>query len=140
MDQRRSFPYSAKGLTLRAMVADEVLTADVVEEVVLAAREMFDASVQPDHQVQLRHELAIVEREQARMADAIATGAGEIPAVVERLRAAEAKRRALKTELERAQRTRPAPAWRVIERQMRKGLSDWRARLQGDIREARAAF
>ena len=87
-----------------ATIADAVLTPDVVEEVVLAAREMFDASTQADHQVRLRQALATVEREQARMADAIAAGAGEVAAVVERLRTTEAKRRALMTELEKRNR------------------------------------
>jgi hypothetical protein len=47
---------------------------------------------------------------------------------------------ALLTDLEQVQETRPPSSWRTIERRLRKGLSDWRARLQGDIAEARAAF
>lgn len=60
--------------------------------------------------------------------------------MVERLRRTDAKRRGLLTDLEQVQQTRPPSSWRTIEQRLRKGLSDWRARLQGDMAEARAAF
>ncbi len=64
---------------------------------------------------QLQRELATVEREQARMADAIAAS-GQIPALVERLKTTEAKRRTLSSQLERARQTAAARVWRDVAR------------------------
>lgn len=69
-----------------------MLTTDLVADVLLAARELFDASVQPDRMDQLRRELATVEREQTRLTETVASGGDAIPVLVERLRATEAKR------------------------------------------------
>jgi hypothetical protein len=60
-----------------ATIMGDVLTPDLVEDVIREARAMFDRSAQPDRQDQLRRELAVVEREQARMADAVARGASD---------------------------------------------------------------
>jgi hypothetical protein len=66
-----------------------------VNEVIATAGQMFEASVRPDHRAQLRHDLAAVEREQGRLTEAIATCAAVIPALMNRLRKTEAKRRDL---------------------------------------------
>jgi hypothetical protein len=124
-----------------AEIGREALSPDVVEEIITAARQMFEASAQPDRQDQLRRTLAAVEREQARVTEAVASGAGQIPMLVERLRATEAKRRTLAADLERAGRVGPAPSWQKIERQMRKGLADWRSMInEGNVARVRQAF
>ena len=124
-----------------ATIGSDVLTSDVLEEVIAAARETFEASAQPDRQDQLRRALATVEREQARVTEAIASGAGQIPVLVERLRASDAKRRALVADLARASHAAPAPSWQKIERQMRKRLTDWRSLLnEGNMTRTRQAF
>jgi site-specific DNA recombinase len=122
-----------------AEIGGQVLTPARVETVVSAARELFEASAQPCHQDRLRRELAVVEREQARVADAIVSG-GHIPVLMERLQRIEAKRRALLADLEQARQTRPAPSWRAIEGQVRQGFTDWRTRLLGDVADVREAF
>ena len=124
-----------------ATIAGDVLTLDVVEEIIAAARESFEATAQPDRQHELRRALTAVEREQARVTEAVASGAGQIPMLVERLRTTEAKRRALVAELERARATAPTPSWQKIERQMRKGLTDWRSLLnEGNVTRVRDGF
>ncbi len=90
------------------------LDAVDVERIIAIAREAQEATTTGDLAKQLQRELATVEREQARMADAIAAS-GQIPALVDRLKTTEAKRRALSAQLERARQTAPAPAWRDVE-------------------------
>jgi hypothetical protein len=65
-------------------IEGDVLTPALLEEVLAAARQMFDASAQADRQEELRRDLATVEGQVARMTEAIASGAGQIPALVER--------------------------------------------------------
>jgi hypothetical protein len=77
-----------------------VLTPDVVDDLIAASREMFDASARPDHQDHLRLELAAVERAQARFTEAVGTGTEQIPVLRERLRATQAKRREWVAQLE----------------------------------------
>jgi len=125
---------------LLGTIAGDVLSPELADEVIAAARQMFEASARPDRQEQLRRDLASVEREQARVTEAVATG-GAIPILVERLRTTEVKRRELVAQLERARKPRqPAPAWRDIERRMRGALTDWRSRFTGDVARARQGF
>ena len=98
------------------------------------------ASAHADRGEQRRRDLAAVEREQARLTEAVAT-TGPIQVVVERLRTTEAKRRALVAELERSRHARPNRSWREVEQRMRNGFADWRARLRGDVvADVREAF
>jgi len=122
-----------------ATIAGDVLSPDLADEVVTAARQMFETSARPDSQAQFRRNLTAVEREQARVTEAIATG-GAIPILVERLRTTEVKRRELVAELERPRKPSSARAWRDIERRMRKGFTDWRSLLSGDVAHARQGF
>jgi len=107
-----------------AEIVGSVLKPDLVEEVVAAAREMHEARQRPDHEKRQRRDLDALEREQARLTDAIAAGA-DVPVIVERLRTTEAKRRELVAQLEKARETRQAPPWREIERRVRQSLADW---------------
>lgn len=54
-------------------IAGDVLKPDLVEGLVRAAREMFDAAQRPERQTDIRRELETIEREQARL-EAIAHG------------------------------------------------------------------
>ena len=119
-------------------IAGDVLAPDLVEEIVAEARAQFGASSGPDVRYRLRYDLAAVEQEQARLADAISAGA-DAPVLVERLKVTEQRRRELAASLE-AEQTRRRPAWREIERRARRSLADWRALLTGDVVRARAAF
>jgi hypothetical protein len=121
-----------------AAIAGDVLTPKLVEEVVEAARAMFEASNRPDDQEARRRELKALEREQGRLTEAIAAGA-DVPVLVERLKATEAKRRELVSSLDGAT-ARTRPAWREIERRMRRGLANWRSLLTGDVPQVRNRF
>jgi site-specific DNA recombinase len=123
-----------------ATIAGDVLTPKLADEVVAAARQMFEASARPDRQEELRRELAAVEREQARLTEAIATGAGTVPVLVERLRTTEMKRREVVGQLEQAHTAARPPSWREIERRIRGSLRDWRSLLIGDVSQARQGF
>jgi site-specific DNA recombinase len=125
-----------------ATIAGDVLRPALVDEVITAAKQLFDETSvgKPEQQEQLRRKLATVERELSRYADAIASGAGQIPALVERMRTAEEKRRGLVAQIERSRETSQPPAWRELERRMRASLKEWRSQLTGDVAHARQAF
>jgi site-specific DNA recombinase len=123
-----------------AEIAGAVLNPSDAEEVIAAARQLFEVSARPDRLEQLRRDLAAVEREQARCTEAIASGAGAIPVLVERLRTTEAKRRKLLAQLERTRKPSSAPSWREIERRVRGSLTEWRSLLTGDVAQARQGF
>jgi hypothetical protein len=82
-------------------------------------------------------ELAAVEA----IADAIG-GAGVVPALVRRLREAEDRRRRLQERLSSmpATSTLPQLDWRLLERQARQSLDEWRALLGRQTSEARTVL
>ena len=123
-----------------ATIAGEVLTPHLADAIIAAARTMFEASAEPDRQQQLSRELARVERERARLTEAVATGDAAIPVLVERLRATERKRLELVTQIQQAHPASQKPVWREIERGVRRHLTDWRSLLVGDVAKARQAF
>src|SRR4051812_32533239 len=65
----------------------EALAPAVVEEIVAAASEIFNAAQQPAQHANIARELAVVAREQQRLADAIAATA-DSPTLGERLKRA----------------------------------------------------
>jgi site-specific DNA recombinase len=131
------WPMDAIDREVLAAIAGDVLRPDLVEDVVATARQMFEAANRPKRGVDAKRELAGIEREQARLTEAIAVG-GDVPILAERLRATEARRR----ELTAALQAQPAvvSSWRDIERRVRQSLTDWRLLLLGDVAQARQAF
>jgi DNA invertase Pin-like site-specific DNA recombinase len=117
---------------LNAIVGD-VLAPKAIEAIVADARQTFDAAARVDRRDELQRALATVERELARLTDAVQNGAGAIPTLIERLRATDAKRVALLADLTRlpAASARP-PVWSRIERHMRQQLADWQSMLTSD--------
>jgi hypothetical protein len=122
-----------------ATITGDALSPQLADEVIAAARHMFEASARPDRLEQLRRDLAAVEREQARLTEAVAAG-GAIPILMERLRTTEVKRRELVAQHEGSRKPSSAPSLRDIERRMRKGFTDLRSLLTGDVAEARQGF
>ena len=118
----------------------ETLGASLVDDVIGEARRMYDASLQPDRQQQLRRDLDAVQREQRQFTDAIAAGGDAMPILLERLQATETKRRELVALLERSRDAARVPAWREVERRLRRSLADWRALFTGDVARAREGF
>jgi DNA invertase Pin-like site-specific DNA recombinase len=117
----------------------EQLSPDLMVEVIAAARQMFEESRTAASTNRIRRELAAVEREHARITEAIATGTTRIPVLVERLERADVKWRGLVERLNGAQRD-AGPPWAEIERRMRRSLTDWRSMLTSDVAQAREAF
>jgi hypothetical protein len=105
-----------------------VLRPDLTDEVLAAARQMFDARTEADDPSARCRELEAVERQQTRLADAIAAG-GDVPVLVARLRDTEERRRALST-----RQAAPRRSWREVERRIRESLMTWRALLTGTSR------
>ncbi len=119
---------------------ERVVGPGIEDEVIAEARRMFEATARPEHQEQLRRDLVAVQREQARIAEAVATSEESIPLLVERLRTTDVRRREIVAQLERACGTAPGPAWREIESRIRRSLTDLRSLLTGDVAEARQGF
>jgi site-specific DNA recombinase len=111
------WPMEAIDRAVLGAIAGDVLKPDLAEDIVRTARELFEASMHTDDRQKLERDLEIVEREQARLTDAVAAGA-DVPVLVERLRTTERRRRELTAALE-SQRTRQAPAWAEIEKRVR---------------------
>ncbi len=110
----------------------------VVDEIIAEARAQFERSTKEVRGDDGQRNLEAIEREQARLTDAIAAGA-EAPALVARLKATETRRRELVAALDEAPQA-CSPPWSEIERRMHKSLRDWRSLLQGDVPEIRQAF
>ena len=138
----------ANGLRMPMSTADtavlaalgEILTEDLVDEVIARMRELLEASGGDDQRIQLLNELDAAETQVARLTDAIATTDQPIAVLVARLQHADSRRQALAqalTELGAAP-LRPRIDWRLLERQARERLRDWRALLQRQLSHARA--
>jgi hypothetical protein len=122
-----------------ARIAGDVLKPELLDEIVAAAREMHEASRRPEHRGRELGDLEAIEREQARLTDAIAAGA-DVPVLVERLKETESKRRQLAALVEQHAKRRQAPPWREIERRVRQSLTEWCSLITGDVAQARQAF
>jgi site-specific DNA recombinase len=133
------WPMEAIDRAVLGAIAGDVLKPDLVAEVVAAARKMFDAAQRPGRDNAIRREIESLEREQGRLTEAIAAG-GDVPVLVARLRATEAKRRELQAAVKGVRRTTAQPSWRDIERRIHQSLTDWRSLLTGDVAQARHGF
>ena len=118
---------------------DEVVTPDLVDDVLARVRELVEADSRPSTlRDRLVDELAGVDRQLENLVEAIALG-GQLPALVARVQETDTRRQEL------AQRLRmigegpvvPCIDWRATERQARQLLADWRAVLVRRPQEAR---
>jgi site-specific DNA recombinase len=121
-------------------VGGEALAPEAIAEALEEARAMYDEDDEPNQVDGFRRELAGIMATQERLAEAIASGAGGVQAIVKRLQAAEQRRAELDACLREAQPTRSRPLWRDIERYVLRSLDDWRTTLLGDVAGARSAF
>lgn len=71
-----------------ARIAGDVLASGLDDEVIATARQIFEAGAAHEAQASRRRELATVEREQARLTDAVAAGV-DAPILIARLRETE---------------------------------------------------
>ena len=121
-----------------AKIAGDILNPDLAEEIVRTARQIHGSSSNPDIRGQLRRDLEAVEREQARLTEALAAGA-DVPVLVKRLHGTERRRQEL-TQALNASVTRQVPSWSEIERRVRRRLVDWRLLVTSDVAQAREGF
>ena len=133
------WPMEARDRAVLAALAGDVLESAIVEDVIAEARQSFEGAAQIDARDQVARELATVEREQARLADAVAAG-GDIPILLGRLKATETKRRELQAQIQGMHAPAKRPVWRDVEGRIQKRLADWRTLLAGDPGRAREAL
>ena len=116
-----------------------ILSPDLVDDVITRMRELLEPERQADAREQLARQVVRAARDVEKYAEAIAL-AGDVPAVVRRLRAAEERRQALALQLETLGQgsTRACIDWRAVERQARQRMGDWRALLGRQVADARA--
>jgi recombinase/recombinase-like zinc beta ribbon protein len=136
---RVQMPMALVDEAVLAKLRDEVLTPDLVEDVLVRVRELVDVDRSPSLlRDRLVDEVAVVDRQLENLAEAIALG-GQLPALVTRAQEADARR------LELAERLRmiggdpvaPRIDWRATEGQARQLLADWRGVLGRQPQEAR---
>jgi hypothetical protein len=83
-----------------------------------------------------RAELTSIEREIARLVDAVAVG-GDMPAAVAAIKARQARQQALQQALAEAATSRPHLNRRTVEREVRARLTRWRTLLTTNVKDAR---
>jgi site-specific DNA recombinase len=105
----------------------EILTTDLVDEVIVTVRELLEPGGRHDPRVELDTDLATLEQQLSNLTEAIAMG-GNLPALLARLKQAEDQRQRLlrqRDELPAASAYRMLD-WRLMERQAREKLASWR--------------
>ena len=118
---------------------DEVVTPDLVDDVVARVRELLEEDRRPSTlRDRLVDELAGVNRRLENLVEAIALG-GQLPALVTRVQEVEARRQELAERLRMIGEGPMVPRvdWRATERQARQLLVDWRGVLSRHPQEAR---
>ena len=117
-----------------ATLQDDVLRPSVIDEALALALEELQPATQRRHRDRLEAELARVEQEAGRLADAIGRG-GPLDALVDRLRVAQGQRDHLRLQLAAA----PPVAVNLagMEQRIHAKLADWRTLLTRDIEAGR---
>lgn len=105
-----------------------ILSSDLIEDVLARIRQLQAPSEQDSTRKRLERDVAAAEREVERYAAAIAI-AGNIAAAARRLKEAEERRQRLAEELngDRPSASGGITDWRLLERQARQRLGEWRA-------------
>jgi site-specific DNA recombinase len=116
----------------------DILTPNLVDEVIARVRQLVEPNGRDDIRERIAGDLAAADTQVANLAEAIAMG-GDVPALVARLKIADARR------LELA-RQRDALGdgpmvhridWAVLERQARRLMADWRGLLARNVPDGR---
>ena len=118
---------------------DEVVTPDLVDDVLARVRELVETDRHPSTlRDRLSDELAGVNRQLENLVEAIVLG-GQLPALVTRVQEVEARRQELAERLRMIGEGPMVPRvdWRATERQARQLLVDWRGVLSRHPQEAR---
>jgi DNA invertase Pin-like site-specific DNA recombinase len=115
-----------------ASVLGAALSPALETRVLAAARKRFQQrSTGATTSAPLRRELADLDRQRARLTDAIARTVATLEILVERLKAVEARRQEILTLLGETDDAAAAQSWQDIEAQIRTRLVDYRAILAG---------
>lgn len=116
-------------------LASDVLRPDIVEAVVAGVLDARRPKANSDQAASIDAELAAIDREIARLTEAIATG-GQLTVLLTALQARQARRDEL--EASRALVVQHRPFDRIaVERAARERLSDWRSLLNRNVQDGR---
>jgi site-specific DNA recombinase len=141
MVKRMDLIDEAVSRTLLRMLGGDVLrpaVTNAVIEGVLEAMSPKSMAVGLDRQ---RAELGTVEREIARLTEAIATGGNDLPTVIAALKARQARQDDLQRAIAASAVTHVSRInRRALERQVRERLTRWTSMLTGHVEEGRALF
>ena len=123
-----------------ATIVSDVLRPDLVPRVIQAAKQMFESSSRSEGRQTNVQALEQVEREIARLAEAVAVSSESVPELMKRLNASQRKRRELQALLAGTGEATTIPQWDDLELRIHSNLTSWRARFDGAIAEARQGF
>lgn len=133
-------------LKVRMEVADaavlekigEILTPDMIPEVIARVRELMAPDRQDDHRNRVAREIATIETQIANLTDAVAMG-GDMPTLVTRLQKTEQRRQELARTVQALGDGPVVPRvdWRRVEEQARSLLTNWRGMLTRQVAEGR---
>lgn len=114
-----------------------IVTPDLVDDIVARVRDLVTPAGQSTQRDRLLEQLGGAERQVENLADAIARG-GNIPALVARLQNAEQARQALAQRVDELGAGVPLPRvdLRILERQARRLMGEWRALLTRHVVDA----
>jgi site-specific DNA recombinase len=121
---------------------DEVVTPDLVDDVLERARELLEENQRPSTlRDRLVDEIAGVDRQLENLVEAIALG-GQLPALVARAQGADARRQELTERLRMIGEGPVVPRidWRATERQARQLFDQWRTVLAHQPQHARTVL
>lgn len=119
-------------------IETDVLTPAVVERAIALAMGELETQAPAPLPDDATAEIRTLDAELARLASVVATGGGDIPAVMEALRRRQARRDALAArQTARPRRSRPGATGAALRRDLRARLADWRTLLRRNVTEAR---
>ncbi len=131
-------PVDVTDRTVLEALADQVLTPDIVREILRRTLERLAAPGPGLDAAPLRTELATVESELGRLTAAVASGA-DVPSLIAAMREREKRKQAIAARLEvlRQVAQMPAPNPAALERDVLARLAEWKALLGRHVEQAR---
>lgn len=117
-------------------IGGQVLSEDVVRDVVAGVIAALEPDTRASEATRVRAELAAVQTECGRLIEAVAAG-GDMPMLVESLRARQTRVHSLQDTLGRVAEQRPAVDARQLEAAVRARLGHWRELLTEQVQSGR---
>ena len=121
-------------------IESSLLRVEVIETAMAKALATFEAEQTPDAAESLRRDLAMLDSELARLAQAVASG-GPLETLLDAIRRGEARRAELRASLAQQERQQARQRGRdEVLTAVRQAVADWKATLRADFPSARRAL